>query len=115
MRQVVFGRNAATFPVTDARIMDHRIESGECVHLFGHAAGLSDTRQIANHDSLGLRYSRQRLFPTLLIPRVQNHAVSLLHQELSDHSTQPIGRTCDEYTCHDRVPFGVAKRCMMDL
>jgi hypothetical protein len=95
--------------------MDHRIEGTERVHLFGHAAGLSDARQIANDDSLGLRYSRPGLFSTLLIPGVQNHAVPLLHQELSGHSAQPIGRTCDEYTRHGCLPFCASKRCMMDF
>jgi len=101
MRQAVFGRDAARFPVADTCIVNHCIEGTECVNLFGHVAGLSDAGQIAGYDSFRSGHGGHRFPSPLLVTSVQNYAVPLLDEELCRHSAEPIGRTCDEYTRHD--------------
>jgi hypothetical protein len=36
---------------------------------------------------------------------MQNYPVPLLNKELSGHSAEPVGRTCNEHPRHDLSPF----------
>jgi hypothetical protein len=50
MRQPVFGRDAPGLPISDSCVVDDGIEGTKRIDLFGHVAGLSNTREIANDD-----------------------------------------------------------------
>ena len=70
MRQAVFGRDAPRFLVSDARIVDHRIEGAARIDLFGHFPRLSDACQIADHNCLGSGNRGKRFASALLIASV---------------------------------------------
>ena len=70
MGQAIFGGDAARFPVTDAGVVNHRVEKALSVDLFGDAAGLCDAGQIAGDDGLGLRNCGKRFHSSPLIARV---------------------------------------------
>src|SRR5436309_12097229 len=52
----------------------------------------------------------QRFLSPPLVASVYDYSVSLLDEELSGHSAESIGRTCDEYTRHDFSPSSASVR-----
>ena len=48
MKETVFGLNAARFAVTNANVMDHRIEWAEPIDLFRDIPSLCDARHVAD-------------------------------------------------------------------
>jgi hypothetical protein len=80
--------------------VDDGIEGTKRIDLFGHVAGLSNTREIANDDCIRSGNSGQRFPSSLLVASVQNYFMPLLNEELGSHSAKPVGRTGDEYACH---------------
>jgi len=105
MRQAIFGRDAPGLPIADGRIVNDPVEGAEPVHLIGHAPSLGDDREITDDHGLRTRHGGERLLASPLVARVQNYPLSLLDEELSGHSAEPIGRTCNEHPRHDFSPL----------
>ena len=59
--------------------------------------------QITDDHALRSRHGGQGLFSSLLTARVQDRPVPLFDKQLGRHLPEAIGRTCNQYACHNRL------------
>ena len=100
MREAVFGLNSLSFPISDGCVVYYRVELAKLVDLIGDAVHLRNARQIPDDDCFRSRCGGQSLLAPPLVASMQDYAVSLLDEELSGHTAEAVGRTCNEYPGH---------------
>jgi hypothetical protein len=87
LRQPIEGK-AMRLLVADSGVVDDGVETAERVDLRRHVLGGGDGLHVSGDHRLGPRQRPPRIVRSLSIARMQNHAMSLLDQQLSGHQAE---------------------------
>ena len=99
-RQSVRCGYTSWFAVTDTCIVNDGIEDTQCIDLFRDIAAACDGTEISGHGIVCTGHCGECLFCPLDVAGVQNHMVSIGHQQDGGHPSESICRACNEYFCH---------------
>ena len=84
-RQSIRCADTPWFAVTDTCIVNDGIEDAQCIDLLSHIAAACDGTEIAGHSIVGTGHCGECLFCPLDAAGVQNHLVSIGHQQAGGH------------------------------
>jgi hypothetical protein len=90
----------SAFAITDAGVVNHRVERTQTVRLVGERAGLLDARQVPDHDAAGLGRRGLRVSGAALVAGVEDDLVTAGKQSLRGHEAETVRRSGDQYPAH---------------
>ncbi len=90
-------------PADDARVVDHRVDGSEAVHLLGHLARLPGIGQVADDPGRAAVEQVPQGGQPLGAARVDDHVVPVAEQRRGGRPAQPVSGSGDDDACH-RLP-----------
>ena len=88
------------FAITDAGVVNYRVELTQTVRLVGERAGLLDARQVPDHYAVRLGRPGLHVSGAARVAGVEDDLVTAGKQSLGGHEAETVRRPGDQHPAH---------------